>query len=222
MAGIVDTSGNIRISDRRRIFEIIAVIVTGAGKITFINILKLHAVYILSAILFWSVYFSYRVSKDKNLIYYWGLSFSNIKPTFKIVAIIGSIAIAMFIGYGLYFDTIILNWNLLFVLLTYPFWGLVQQFITMSILANNLRDYQERKLSYTMVILITSFMFAVVHFPSVPLVVATFFMALFYSVIFLNKRNIIPLGFFHGIMGGLFFYFILKKDTWSIFISIFK
>lgn len=222
MTGKSEIIHNLTISDRRRVFEIIAVIVTGAGKITFINILKLHAVYILSAILFWSAYFIYRVSKEKNLINYWGLSFSNIRPTFRIVAIIGSIAIAMFIAYGIYFNTIILSWNLLFVLLTYPFWGLVQQFMTMSILANNLRDYKDRKLSYTMVILITSFMFAVVHFPSVPLVVATFFMALFYSVIFLNKRNIIPLGFFHGIMGGLFFYFILKKDTWSIFISIFQ
>jgi membrane protease YdiL (CAAX protease family) len=210
------------ITDRRRIFEIIAVILTGFSKVLFINILELHAVYIISAIIFWGTYFVCRVSRNRSLIYYWGLSVTNIKQTFTIVSIAGVIAIGTFIVLGFYNNTLLLIWNLVFVLLTYPLWGLVQQFIVMSILANNLSDYRGGRLNYYLVILITSLMFSVVHFPSIPLIIATFLMAVFYSVIFLKYRNIIPLGIFHGIMGGLFFYLVLGKDTWSLFIRIFS
>lgn len=209
------------ITDRRRIFEILAVILTGFSKVLFINILKLHAVYILSAIIFWVTYFVYRVFKNRNLIYYWGLSVNNLKQTFKVVSVAGTLAIGAFIVMGFYKNTLLLVWNLVFVLLTYPLWGLVQQFMVMSILANNLRDYRGGQLNYYLVVLITSLTFSVVHFPSIPLIIATFLMAVFYSVVFLKYRNIIPLGIFHGIMGGLFYYLVLGKDTWSLFIRIF-
>ncbi len=208
------------ITDRRRVLEIGAVFLTGTSKILFINILKLHAVYIVSAILFWSVYFAWRVKKHPDLLYYWGLSLRNAKGTFKIIGIAGGIATLSFIVYGLFNDSAIFSTNLLFVLVTYPFWGLIQQFMVMSILANNLNDFKTKKFSYYQVIFLTSFVFAIVHFPSIPLIIATFLMAVFYSVIFLKEQNIIPLGIFHGIMGGLFYYLVLGKDTWSILISI--
>lgn len=172
------------ISDNRRIFEIIAVFLTGMSKILFINILKLHAVYIVSAILFWSVYFVVRVKKHPRLLYYWGLSVGNAKDAFKIVGVVGGIAILGFVFYGLFNDSAIFNTNLLIVLITYPFWGLIQQFMVMSILANNLKDFQSGRFSYYQVIGITSFVFAFIHFPSIPLIIATFLMAVFYSVIF--------------------------------------
>lgn len=208
------------ISDRRRIFEIVAVFLTGTSKILFINILKLHAVYIVSAILFWSVYFLCRVKKHPVLLYYWGLSLRNAKGTFKIVGAVGGVAIIVFLIYGMFNNSAIFSPNLLFVLITYPFWGLIQQFMVMSILANDLNDFKPKKFTYYQVVLLTSFVFAIVHFPSIPLIIATFLMAVFYSVIFLKKRNIIPLGIFHGIMGGLFYYLVLGKDTWSILLSI--
>lgn len=212
----------VEISDNRRIFEIVAVFLTGFSKILFINILELHAVYIFSAIVFWVSYFLIRGLNNRELFFYWGLHLSNVGKPLKIVGIVGGVAVLSFILYGLYFNTILLSWNLVFVLLTYPFWGLVQQFVVMSILASNLRDYKGGIINSTWVIFLTSFMFSIVHFPSIPLIIATFFMALFYSIVFMKFRNIIPLGIFHGIMGGLFYYFILQKDTWDILIRIFQ
>lgn len=208
------------ISDKRRLFEILAVILTGGSKILFINILELHAIYIVSAILFWVFYFVFRVRKQPWLLQYWGLTSSNLWETFRIVGTVGGLAILLFLGFAILMGNAIFSWNLLFVLLTYPFWGLVQQFVMMSIVANNLNDFQWKRIGFSQVIIITSFVFAIVHYPSIPLIIATFFMALFYSFVFLKKRNIIPLGFFHGILGGLFYYLVLEKDTWEILLRI--
>jgi hypothetical protein len=43
---------------------------------------------------------------------------------------------------------------------------------------------------------------------------ATFAMALLYTFLFLKERNIIPLGIFHGVLGGMFYYIVLKRDLW--------
>lgn len=207
------------ITSRRRVFEIISVVITGLGKILFVDFLDLKFVFVNTAIIFWGLYLILRVTRHNDLIYYWGLSFSNIKATFKIVAPIGVIFTVLFLIYGYYCDTIILNRNIIFVLATYPIWGLIQQFLVMSLFAGNLKDYKRINLHDNTIVIITSCFFAIVHYPSFQLIILTFFMALFYSIIFLKKRNIIPLGFFHGISGGLFYYFVLNRDPWVEFIK---
>lgn len=208
------------ITNRRRGFEIVSVVITGLGKILFVDFLDLKFVFVNTAIIFWGLYLILRVTRHNDLIYYWGLSLANIKATFKIVAPIGVIFTVLFLTYGYYCDTIILNRNIIFVLATYPIWGLIQQFLVMSLFAGNLKDYKRINLHDNTIVIITSCFFAIVHYPSFQLIILTFFMALFYSVIFLKKRNIIPLGFFHGILGGLFYYFVLNRDPWVEFIKI--
>jgi membrane protease YdiL (CAAX protease family) len=220
MYKVIDTT--IAVSDRRRIFEISAVIFTGIGKLVFINLLRMHFVYIVSASLFWTLYVIWRVSHHRKLIAYWGLSLSNAKKSFQITGIACVIAVLLMTAYGIWNHTIHLTWNLLFVLVTYPVWGLVQQFLLMSLLAGNLKDFQGRRFPSFIVVVVTSVLFSIVHYPYPSLIVATFLLALFYSILFLKERNIIPLGIFHGILGGLFFYFILGIDTWKIFVKYFQ
>jgi hypothetical protein len=33
-------------------------------------------------------------------------------------------------------------------------------------------------------------------------------------------RNIIPLGIFHGVLGGMFYYVVLQRDAWLEFIAV--
>jgi hypothetical protein len=194
------------------------VIITGLGKLFFVDFLNLKFVYIITAIAFWCSYFVYRVSKNKRLINYWGLSFSNVKDTLKIVAIPGLIILLALIIYGIF--TIHFTWNILFVLITYPIWGLVQQFLMMSLFAGNLKDYNGKKINTSFIVIITSVLFSIVHYPSLPLILVTFAMAIFYSIVFLLKRNIIPLGIFHGVLGGMFYYVVLQRDAWLEFIAV--
>ncbi|MFO7445149.1 MAG: CPBP family intramembrane glutamic endopeptidase, partial [Ignavibacteriaceae bacterium] len=86
----------------------------------------------------------------------------------------------------------------------------------------NLKDFEARNINNIAIIFFTSLLFSIIHYPSFLLIIATFIMALFYSIIFLRKRNIIPLGIFHGILGGLFYYFVLNRDPWLELISFIK
>ncbi|MBN1185513.1 MAG: hypothetical protein JXB49_24720 [Bacteroidales bacterium] len=92
--------------DKQRRFEIFMVILTGLGKILFVDVLDVKFIYIVAAISFWVVYFIWRVSKIKELIKYWGLSFSNAKETFKIVALVGAVVLCVFVIYGMYSGTL--------------------------------------------------------------------------------------------------------------------
>ena len=215
-------TGISNISDRRRILEIILVIITGLGRILFVNLLGIRYVFLFSAIILWTGYILVSALRDKNLINYWGLSFSNSKTTFKILGIIGIIAFLLILSYGIYYRTLSFNENIILILILYPIWGLIQQFLIMSLFAGNLKDLSSKKIHDVTIILVTSVLFSMVHYPSVPLILATFVMALLYTFLFLKERNILPLGIFHGVLGGMFFYAVLQKDLWFELVTALK
>ena len=205
------------ITNRRRLFEIIMVILTGVGKIVFTDLLDVKFVYIVTAVLFWVVYFIHRTRKHRGLIRYWGLSFSNARETFIITGIAAAIVLLLLLGYWFFYGRLALDLDIVFVLLTYPLWGLVQQFLMMSLFAGNLKDLNGMRLPAVGIVLFTSILFSMVHYPSFLLIAATFVMAIFYTILFLIKRNIIALGLFHGILGGIFYAVVLHRDAWMEF-----
>jgi uncharacterized membrane protein len=209
-----------KITNKQRIREILMVVLTGILKILLVDILDVKFVYIVSALSFWIVYFIYKTSKSNELVKYWGLSFSNSKQTFKIVGIIGLIFFICIVIYGTIKNEVTISLNFVFILLTYPVWGLIQQYLMMSLIAGNIKDYEGNTFSDMVIIIFTSIIFAMVHYPSLPLIIATFFLSIFYSSIFLRHRNIIPFGIFHGVLGGAFYYFIIDRDPWLEFIKI--
>jgi uncharacterized protein len=207
------------ISARTRYFEIAAVALTGIGKLVFVDVLKLKFYFIIVTILFWSIYFFYKTSKDKTLVQYWGLSLRNSFHAFRFLFIVAIPFIILFPFYAYLHGIPILKWNVVFVLITYPVWGLVQQFLMMSLFAGNLKDIEKKKMHPALIVVLTSIVFSIVHIPSVPLVIVTFFMAIFYTSVFLKYRSVIPLGIFHGILGGLFYYYVLNRDAWAEFLK---
>lgn len=207
------------ISNRTRYFEIAAVTFTGIGKLVLVDVLKLKFYFIIVTILFWFIYFFYKTSKDKALIQYWGLSLRNSFRTFRFLFIVAVPFIILFPFYAYLQGTLILKWNVVFVLVTYPIWGLVQQFLMMSLFAGNLNDLEKRKIHPALIVVLTSIIFSIVHIPSISLVIVTFFMAIFYASVFLKYRSVVPLGIFHGILGGLFYYYVLNRDAWTEFLK---
>jgi len=204
-----------QISDRRRCWEILAVIITGLGKFIFVDILPLKFWYISIAILSWSVYVVTQGQKEKNLYQYWGFTFNNFKKVFLLILPFAMILIIAFWIYGKYTNSLIVNWHITFIFILYPIWGIVQQFLMVGLVARNLKDMQSLKLSTTIIILITSILFCIVHFPSIPLVIATLIMGMIYAHLFLRFNTIVPLGLYHGWMGGLFYFFALGRDPWN-------
>lgn len=205
----------IDISNRTRIFEITAVALTGFGKFIFVDVLALKFWYILIACLFWLLYILIQFWKKKIILMYWGFRRENLWIVFLILLPLLITGFVAFFVIGYYRNTLILNWHILPVLVLYPVWGIIQQFLIVALVGGNLADLKGHKLPRIVVVLATSIVFSVVHYPSLQLLLATFFLALLYTNIYLTYRNLWPLGISHGWLGCFFYFFILHRDPWA-------
>lgn len=202
----------VSISNKRRTFEIIAVLITGLGRFLFVEYLNIRFPYIASACVFWIVYIFLRQKEIPQILSYWGLTFDNFKKTFLELLPIAIILSVSFYFIGNKLGTNILNINILPILLIYPIWGIIQQFIMIGIFARNLKDSDGINLPTVGVVLIAAILFAVVHFPFQILVAATFLLAIVYVSLYFKGRNLLVMGIYHGWIGGLFFYSIMERD----------
>lgn len=203
------------ISDKVRLLEIFAVVITGIGKFIFMDYLNWRLPYVIVAILGWSGYVYYRYKKDKNVLKDWGFRSDNFKPVIKLILPFAVISILSFFIIGYVQGTINITWHIVPLLITYPIWGSIQQFLTIGLLAGNLKDFKTIKLKKSLIILITAIFFSVVHYPSVWLMIGTFILALIYSYIYLKAKNIYVLGLFHGWLGALFYYTVVDQDPFA-------
>lgn len=118
----------------------------------------------------------------------------------------------IFLVVGYLHNTINLTWHIIPILIIYPIWGTIQQFLLIGLVAGNFQDLNNFSIKKITIIILTALLFAVVHFPNYWLIVATFVLALFYGSIYLKARNVYVMGLFHGWLGGLFFYTVLDRD----------
>lgn len=124
----------------------------------------------------------------------------------------GLLSVIAFICIGLYQSTINITWHIIPILILYPIWGTIQQFLLIALTAGNMQDIKGQKLNKGIIILLSALLFAAVHYPFGWLMAGTFGLAIFYGWIYLKERNIYVLGLFHGWLGGLFYYTILDRD----------
>ena len=98
------------------------------------------------------------------------------------------------------------------ILITYPLWSVLQQFLIIGLFAGNLNTITCIKLNKIIVILFAAVLFAVVHYPIHWLMIGTFILALFYGFVYLKEKNIFLLGIFHGWLGAIFYNTVLGSD----------
>lgn len=168
--------------------------------------------FILTVLLGWIFYIIYRYRKSKDILAYWGFRRDNFKQALKTILPFSLLAFAAFIVIGYFQGTLNPSWHILPLLLLYPIWGVMQQFLVISLVAGNLADLQKPRLNKFLVILLTAIIFAGIHFPTLWLVYGTFVLALYYGFVFLKVRNVYALGILHGWLGALFFYTVVDKD----------
>ena len=202
----------ISITNRQRILEVIAVFFTAAGKFIFMDYLNWRFPFVVGASLFWLIYIIVRYRQQKGILEYWGFRTDNFRKVVKTILPFGLMAVTVFIVIGLVRNTINLTWHIIPILITYPIWGTIQQFLLISLLAGNLKDMNIKGLKDWQIIVIAAVLFSAVHYPEMWLVLGTFILALFYGYVFLGERNLYALGLFHGWLGGLFYYTVMDKD----------
>lgn len=203
------------ISDKVRLLEILGVVLTGIGKFVFMDFLNLRLPFVVFAILSWTFYVYYRYRKDKNVLSDWGFRIDNFGSVLRLVLPFALVSIISFFIIGYVRGTINLTWHIIPILITYPIWGSIQQFLTIGLLAGNLKDFRTKKFKKNTIILVTAIFFSVVHYPSVWLMTGTFILAVFYGYIYLKAKNIYVLGLFHGWLGALFYYTVVNQDPFS-------
>ena len=127
----------------------------------------------------------------------------------------GILSVITFFVLGYFQGTIHLSWHMLPILIIYPIWGTVQQFLLIGLVAGNCQDLRKYSLPKAGILVLSALLFAGVHYPHYWLVIATFVLALFYGFIYLQARNVFVLGLFHGWLGGLFFYTVVNRDPFQ-------
>ncbi len=201
-------------SDKRRWIETGAVVATGISKYIFMDWLEFRVFYIVAAILFWVTFIYLRFRRNSLILKQWGFRKKNFKKAFLFLAPFALAAIAAITWYGISFNAAFLNWHVLPIILFYPAWGIIQQFLILALVAGNLHAIHIVRLSKLKIILLVSLVFSLVHYPSFPLVVFTFFMELLFGLAYFKWRNLWPLGLYHGWIASLFIYFVLERDLW--------
>ncbi|MGQ1785752.1 MULTISPECIES: CPBP family glutamic-type intramembrane protease [unclassified Saccharicrinis] len=204
-----------KLSDQRCLFEMMAVVFTGIGKYIFMDWLEVRLAYMTVACAFWVGYIAFRSFQNRNVLSYWGLTGKRFKKSFLEFLPFAVMVVVIFIVAGTYLGTSVLSWHIFPILLLYPIWGIIQQFVMIGIFARNLKQIGDYNIPDWVIILVTALTFSVVHLPSVLLVIATFFLALIYTTLYLKNRNLIVMGIFHGWLGAFFFYTLLHRDSWK-------
>src|SRR6187401_1408666 len=200
------------ISNKRRILEISTVLLTAIGKFIFMDYLNWRFPFVAIAIISWITYIIYRRKKQPTILKYWGFRTDNFKSVLKRVLPFGLLAMISFIGIGFYQSTINITWHIIPILILYPLWGTIQQFLLIALTAGNLQDLKGQKSDKGVIILLSALLFGLIHYPYTWLMIATFILALFYGWIYLKERNLYVLGLFHGWLGGIFYYTVLERD----------
>jgi len=212
MASAFQSMTSFSISNKRRILEMSAVLLTAIGKFFFMDYLNWRFPFVVVAIISWASYIIYRNRTKTGIIKYWGFRTDNFKTVLRKVLPFGLFSLIAFICIGLYQDTINITWHIIPILILYPIWGIIQQFLLIALTAGNMQDLKGQNLNKGIIILFSALLFASVHYPFVWLIIGTFILALFYGLIYLSERNIFVLGLFHGWLGGLFYYTVLDRD----------
>lgn len=188
--------------------ELAAVAIVGILHLVFEEVLHQKTLFVATAVIGWTTYLAWRVRSDRGVLREWGL----VRPTpadFRaplVVCAIGTVALA---AVGLARGTFILSINMIPLLLLYPVWGVVQQFVVQAMIARNLFVCG---LSVIPATLLTALGFGFVHWPDHFLMGATFALALLLTPIYLRRKRIVPLGLCHGWLGVLAYYWLLGRD----------
>ena len=198
----------------RSLVETGSVIVTGILHLIFVGVLNAKAVFIAVALIGWSGYIAVRVRNDRRLLEVWGFRCDNIRITFIISGFATAIGILAMAVIALTQKSLSFHWHMLPLLLLYPIWGVIQQFLVQALVAGNLSRSSGMIGSASFVTIVSAALFALVHMPDLKLAIGTFCLGLAFTPIYLRWRNLWPLGIYHGWLGVFAYFWVLHRDPW--------
>ncbi len=210
----------LREATRGRVFELAAITATAAGKFVIGDLLNLGLYYVVVVSVFWIGYVLLRHRWEPALLARWGFNRHGIGAGVRMIAPFALVTLGGFIIFGLATGRAETNWKTVVLLVTYPIWGLIQQFMLVALLADNVAALSREHVPEWAAVLLAGFLFALVHMPVLPLVVAAFFLGLVTTTVFFRTRSIWVPGFFHGWFATIFYVFVLGEDPLGSLLSV--
>ncbi|MBN1790009.1 MAG: CPBP family intramembrane metalloprotease [Bacteroidales bacterium] len=201
-------------TDKTAYFELAAVSLTVILKFILMDWLSMRAFYIGGICLFWALYFYYRYSRNTAILKQWGFKRFNFRKSGLELLPFLLICICISVIYGVIRKVSVPLNHILPVLVLYPVWGIVQQFMLVNILAENLRNLRTSLSGKFTVILLTSVIFSLVHYPVYLLMVFTLVMEVLFLKVYFKWRNLWAIGIAHGWAATFIICYILERDLW--------
>ena len=177
--------------------------------------------YITGIVLFWLAYILYRVKSNKETLIRWGFKKEHFKQSMLYLVPLVFITGMASVLYSSMNESLSFSWYFILSLLLYPLWGLIQQFMMLGIISQNLASATEGNMNRYLIIFLVSALFSMVHYPSFFLMIFTFFLEVVFATVYLKWRNLWAIGIAHGWIGTFILYYVLGRNLWAELFSIF-
>lgn len=215
-----------------RSVEVLAVLATGAARFVVAEWLGFELFFIVCAIAFWIAFVLVRTRSEPGVLRRWGFTW---RWNYQQARIFLPYFAALLAACHLWFRIPALPTpglpaagadglavaNFITTLLLYPFWGVVQQFIVVAMIAGNIglivRKPHRRG---PIAVVATGVLFALAHLPSPGLVALGFLLGSVATSTYLRWRNLWIIGLFHGWVATFFYYFVLGQDPWKAIVAL--
>jgi hypothetical protein len=171
--------------------------------------------FIVGCSLFWVAYVVVRWRQDRHILREWGFRTDNLLAASLLpLLFLGAVALAL-AAYGASRGTLRFPAHAVLLLLLYPLWGLVQQFLALGIVAGNLEKVPALRARRWLIVLLTAGIFSLVHINDWRVMLATLGLQLVFVPLYFRDRNVFPLAVVHGWLGALFYLWVLGIDLWD-------
>lgn len=173
--------------------------------------LGLQWFYIVVAVAFWIGVVVLTAKRRPAVLREWGFRRDNLGPAFRASAAVFVPLMFLMSVIAWFRGDLLVSASMAAMLLLYPAWGLVQQFLVQALLVTNLAKGPLRN-HHILLIAVGGALFSVVHLGNSLLVFATALVGAVFVHLYLKFRNLWPLGLFHGWLATLFYLWILHRD----------
>jgi hypothetical protein len=171
--------------------------------------------FIAGACLFWAGFVVVRARQQPGAFRAWGFRADNLAAASVLPALVFVLTAAAFAAYARSQGHFRFPLHQLPLFLLYPVWGVIQQFLALGIVVNNLERIDSLGARPVLLALIAAAIFGAVHADDLRLAVGTFALELLLVTLYRRDRNLWPLGVLHGWVGGLFYLWVLNRDLWA-------
>ena len=200
-------------NSRPRWGEVAAVAVTGVLHLV-CKPLGLQGIYIVAAIVLWIGFVIMTAMRRPAVAREWGFRRDNLWPALQASAAFFLPVMLIMAVIAWSRGNLVVSSSLVAMLLLYPAWGLVQQFLVQALLVTNLAKGPLRGRRVAL-IGVGGALFSVVHLGNGFLVLGAALIGAAFVALYLRYRNLWPLGLFHGWLATLFYLWLLERDKWA-------